>query len=736
MSSASSSKKLRKRILGNDVLDEWIEVERIRARAVLEHRDAHPAVRQARALEAVLKRMPIGIGDDEVFAGSQDCCFTTSYDLYAGGAENPVDRQAPADLREMWERDPYNIKLAGLLTPREKAAAKEMVAIGKRVTAHAIPDFELVLNEGLESIIARVEKRRGPFYEGVAIALDAAVSFARRYAALAGRMARELPEGGRRDELLRLARACRRVPAGPARDLFEAMQSFWFAYLVMTIEQAPNAYAFSVGRLDQWMYPFYKKSKGSRKEAKELIKHLWLKFVVGRSCWAVSQNILLGGQTRDGADAVNELTCLLLEATHELNVPQPSVAVRLHRGSPEKYKKLIAKMLARGGGIPALHNDESVVPSMLAQGYAEADARDYVIAGCQEYVAPGCDNSRTTAGKFNLLKCLELTLNGGTAVLSGEQVGIKMKPMRTFDAFMREYRRQVTHFIDIMVKAHNRWDRLQADERPTPFQSAIMHDCIKKGRDFRADGARYNHSGVLVHGLGSTADAIAAIKKFVYDEKKMSLKELSEAVRTDFKGREKLRRTLLNRAPKYGNDDPAVDEIAADLFEWYNKTIGRKKNACGGAWRAGFNTPSTHVHYGYKTGATPDGRLCGEAMGYGTGPVEGRTVKGPTAVVRSVTSFDHRLAGQGTDLSLSLDPTNLRDGERREKLIALFDTLFERGANHIHFNVVSPATLRDAKRRPEKYPGLIVRVHGYSSHFTGLAPDIQDDVIRRIENAL
>ncbi|MEW5946752.1 MAG: pyruvate formate lyase family protein [bacterium] len=728
--------RLKEKTLGGDVLDEWIEVERIRAKAVLRFRDLHPAVRQARVLEAVLRRMPIRIEREEILAGSQAPCFTTSYDLYAGGAENPLEKQAPDDLRRLWEQDPYNGVIAGLLTREEKTAAQEMIAIGKRVTAHCIPDFERVLNRGLEAIIAEAAGREEPFHRGVVIALKAACGFARRFSRLARKMARGEPDAERRAQLTWIARTCGRVPAKPARDFYEALQSFWFTYLIMTIEQAPNAYAFSVGRFDQWMLPFYERTGASREEAKEWIKHLWLKFVVGKACWAVSQNILLGGRKEDGADAVNELTYALLEATHELNVPQPSAAARVHRGSPARYKKFISTMLAKGGGIPALHNDEAVIPAMIAQGYSEKDACNYVIAGCQEYVAPGCDNSRTTGGKFNLLKCLELTLNEGRALISGAKVGISPGSLETYDDLVREYRRQVEHFTDLMVSAHNRWDRAQAQERPAPFLSALVDSCLERGRDFRADGARYNFTGVLVHGLGSTADALAALKKFVYEEKKIQLDELRRALLNNFEGCESLRLTLLNRAPKFGNDDPAADAIAADLFAWFNGMIGQRKNAWGGRWRAGFNTPSTHVHYGYRTGATPDGRRAGEALSYGTGPADARAKLGPTAVIRSVTAFDHSLAGQGTDLSLSIDPTNLRGEERQDKLTALFESLFERGACHVHFNAVSADTLRDAKKRPERHPTLIVRIHGFSTHFTSLAADIQDDVIRRVENEL
>lgn len=732
-----SSEKQKRAALAAEAPAGWIEVERLRAAAMERHRELPPPLRQARVLEDVLSGMPIDVGENEIFAGSQECCFTASYDLYAAGAENALEKIAPADLREHWAREEYNRRLKTLLTPLEKDAAAEMIAIGKRVTAHVIPDFELVLNRGIEALAAEAEERRGDFHKGVAIALRAAVDFAQRFAVLADRKARALPKNSRRrEELLRLARACRRVPAKPPRDFFEALQSLWFVYLVMTIEQAPNAYAFSVGRFDQWMYPFYKKSGVSKADAKEMIKHLWLKFVVGRACWAVSQNVLLGGLLPDGRDGVNELTYAALEATRELSVPQPSVAVRLHRGSPARYKKLIAEMLARGGGIPALHNDESVIPAMLAQGYSLEDARNYVIAGCQEYVAPGCDNPRTTAGKFNLLKCLELTLNGGAAALSGKKLGPAPGRMDTFGAFLREYFRQVEFFTDVMVSAHNKWDRLQAGERPVQFLSALMRPCVERGVDFRADGAKYNFSGALVHGLGSTADAIAAVKKFVYDTKRITLGELRAALRNNFSGSEPLRRLLLSRAPKFGNDDPAADAIAAILFNRYNGMMSTKRNAWGGRWRAGFNTPSTHVHYGVKTGATPDGRRAGEPMSYGTGPVEGRARLGPTAVIRSVTAFDHRLAGQGTDLSLSIDPATLGDAERRAKLIALFDTLFERGASHVHFNVVSADTLRRAKRAPGEFPNLIVRIHGFSTHFTALAPDIQDDVIRRVEGAL
>ncbi len=746
--------RLREAALQPKALNEWIEVERIRARAAKRAVDWSAMRRQADLFRSVLAELPIRIEPDELIVGSQDCCFAKTYDLYADGVEHSLAEQAPADVRAYWTADPYNVELGKLLTAEQAAAQKENVCIGKRVSAHAIPDFGMVLRHGLHHVIERArqglpqpadDRKRlhdpDDFYRAVIESCASVIHFAERFASLADRLAEKETNPVRAEELRTIAVICRQVPAQPARTFREALQSFWFCYLAMTIEQSPNAYAFSVGRLDQWVWPFLKADLSAGRitndEALELIECLWLKFVVGPECWAVSQNIMIGGVTAEGDDACNPLTLLCLEATRRLRTAQPSVAVRI---APESSPRLLEKaveVLVCGMGIPAIHNDATVIPTMRSIGYTEADARNYCIAGCQEFVAEGADNSRTTAGKFNLLKCLELALNDGVSTLSGKRLGPatgKPEAFGCYDDIWKAFRAQVTYFVDLMVDAHNRADLLIAAEKPVPFLSGMMGDCLDKGIDFRSDGARYNFSGCLVHGLGSTADALAAMRTLVFERRVVDIAELADALRTDFVGQELLRQSLLNSAPKYGNGEPEVDRIAAEVFRFTAETIQSRRNAWGGLWRAGFNTPSTHVHYGRTTGATPDGRHAGIPMSYGTGPTDGRAKQGPTAVARSVTSFNHKLATLGTDLTFSFHPTVVNGAGGRDRLAAFVRSLLDLGAHHFQINIVGAEELRAAQDRPEEYADLLVRVHGYSTRFVALERSIQDDLIARLES--
>ncbi len=743
--------RLKELALASDELTGWIELERIKAQAWPVVKDLHPSLRQAELLARMLGQMTIEVDSDDLIAGSINSAFTNSYDLYQGGAERSLGKIAPPDVRAFWREDPYERELETLLTPLDQDIQNETVCIGKRVTGHMVPNFSRVLKIGLEGVIRDAQSRHDALasdqhdkkahYQGIITACQATVNLANRYRAEALRLAGEAKDANRRQDLQRLADRCARVPLKPATSFAEALQSVWFTYMVMHIEQTPNPYAFSVGRLDQFLYSYYLGDVAggviSEDDALELLEAFWLKFIVGKSCWAVSQNILLGGTTPAGDDAVNPLSFLALRATEELRTPQPSVAVRIHRGTPAKFLHEAARVLRLGLGIPAFHNDDSVVPLKVSEGIAVNDARDYAIAGCQEPIVEGKENARTTGGKFNLAKCLELALNNGVSTLTGKQLGPETgSTFSDFSALREAYHQQVRYFVDRMVQMHNAADRLIARERPLPFLSGIIDGCIEKGRDVRVDGALYNFTGVLVHGLANVADSLMAIKQLVFDERRVELSAVLDALRTDYDNAEPLRLMLLNHAPKYGNDLDDVDRLAGEELAFVAEEVGRHENAWGGRYKAGFNTPSTHVHYGRKTGATPDGRKAKDNLAYGTGPMEGRSRKGPTAVVNSVTKFSHSPAKNGTDLNLSFTPQLVAGEAGLNTLTTVIRTLFDRGAHHIQINIVGVDTLRQAQVNPEAYRDLVVRVHGYSAYFTSLTHEIQEDIISRTASTI
>jgi formate C-acetyltransferase len=745
--------KLKDKALATDELTGWIELERIKARAWPKLKDQPASIRQAGLLSRMLAEMTISVEPEDLLAGSINNAFTNSYDLYRGGAERSLGKVAPPDVLAFWKADPYEQQLSKLLTPLEQDIQNETVCIGKRVTGHMVPDFPRILQIGLEGVIAQArlslsklpsdqsEAKGKVFYQAVVIAAEAAIAVARRYRDEALNLASKTSDPERKKDLEQLAARCEQVPLKPARTFAEALQSIWFIYMIMTIEQTPNPYAFSIGRLDQVLYPYYARDLAAGKitedEALEFLEAFWLKLVVGKSCWAVSQNILLGGLTPEGKDATNPVSFLALRATEELKTPQPSVAVRVHQNSPQDFLHQAARVLRMGLGIPAFHNDDSVVPLKCSEGIPLADARDYAIAGCQEPIVGGKENARTTGGKFNLAKCLELALNDGVSTLSGKQLGPKTGlEFQDFSSVRKAYHAQEEFFVDQMVQMHNRAEVLIARERPLPFLSGLIAGCLEKGRDVRTDGALYNFTGVLVHGLANVADSLAAVKRLVFDEKLIDMSTLLIVLRNNFVDNEPLRQLLLNRAPKYGNDVDEVDLLAGEELAFMAAEVAKYKNVWGGKFNAGFNTPSTHVHYGYNTGATPDGRKAKETLAYGTGPMEGRPSRGPTAVINSVTKFSHAPAVNGTDLNLSFTPNLLAGPAGLATLVAAVRTLFDRGAHHIQINVVDVETLRAAQAHPEAYRDLIVRVHGFSTFFTSLTRDIQEDIIARTASTI
>jgi len=767
-------KKIKENIMAKEYPEGWIEIEKIRMASFKEHKDKTAIIKNTLAFKKILEEIHIFIEEEQLIAGNIDCAFNGTYDLYESSYNREVNK-LPLDVKEFWENEEYAKRLKNILTEEEKLAAEESLCIGKRVLGHQIPDFEKVLKIGLEGIISEIKKsennwkkrlekvvntnlysstednkksilKKIEFLEAMKIALDSCIDFAKRFSELAKSLARLEEKKGninRKEELLKLAEVCRNVPLKPASSFYEACQSFWLIYTVMHIEQSVNPYAFSVGRLDQFLYPYYKHDieKGliNYEKAFEILGCLWTKFMVCKPAWAVSQNILLGGQDKEGKDATNELTYLCLDVTRFLKIPQPSVAFRYHRNISDKTMNKILDLMQEGIGMPSIHNDDSFIKSLISENISLRDVREYVIAGCQEPNIPGKENGRTTGGKFNLLKCFELALNNGCSMISGKKMGEKTGDVENFSDFEKFYNaflKQVKYAVSLMVSAHNKSDNLIAELRPVPFLSLFFDRCIEKGEDVRKSGAVYNFTGVLTHGLGSTADSLAAVKKAVFEDKVLSLRELVEILKNNYEGNEDIRNYLKNMIPKYGNDEEYVDSIVKRVALDFINIVSKNSNAVGGKYRVGFNTPSTHVRYGLNTAATPDGRKKGETLSYGTGPMQGENRKGYTATIRSVNCFSHWKATLGTDISMSLNKSLFLTGEGRDIIKSLIKTHFEMGGHHIMFNVLDSKVLRDAQKNPEKHKDIIVRVHGYSSYFVGLCKDIQEDIISRVESGL
>jgi formate C-acetyltransferase len=445
--------------------------------------------------------------------------------------------------------------------------------------------------------------------------------------------------------------------------------------------------------------------------------------------------INLGGLRADGSDAVNELSYLMLDVIEEMRQVQPNPSVQVSKKSPERFLKHAAKVIRQGMGQPDLFNCDLIVQELMRQGKSVQDARQGGTSGCVETGAFGKESYILT-GYFNMPKVLEITLNNGVDPQTGQRIGLETgnaTQFETFEELFEAYERQLNHFVDIKIRGNNVVERLYASYIPAPFLSLLIDDCIAKGKDYHDGGARYDTSYIQGVGVGTMTDALTAIKYHVFDEKTLTMAELLAALRENFEGRERMRQMLLNKAPKYGNDDDYADDVMVSVFEAYFNAIDGRPNTRGGTYRINLLPTTVHVYFGSVIGATSDGRRAGEPLSEGISPVQGADRRGPTAVIKSVAKMDHVRTG-GTLLNQKFTPQLLKDEAGLDKFVQLIRTFFKLGGHHVQFNVVDAATLRAAQDNPEQYRDLIVRVAGYSDYFCDLGQALQDEIIARTEH--
>ena len=576
------------------------------------------------------------------------------------------------------------------------------------------------------------------------IAAQAIIRFAERYADLAARQAATESDPQRRLALEKISRVCRNVPAHAPSDFHEALQYYWFVHLGVTIEL--NTWdAFCPGKLDQHLLPFYDPAK--RDEAEELLHCFWIKFnnqpappkvgvtAAESGTYTDFAQINLGGLKPDGSDGVNEVTYLLLDVIEDMRLLQPSSSVQVSKKNPDRFVRRAAKIIRTGFGQPSIFNSDLIVQELMRMGKSVTDARCGGSSGCVEVGAFGKEAYILT-GYFNLPKVLELTLHNGMDPRTGQKLGIETGDPRTlnsFDELFVAFERQLLHFVDIKVRGNNVIERLYAKYMPAPFLSLLTDDCIARGKDYHTGGARYNTSYIQGVGVGSITDELSAIKKHVFEDETLSMSALLEMLAVDFVGFERERQMLLNRTPRYGNDDDRADELMVRVFEAYFNAVDGRKNLRGGEYHINLLPTTCHVYFGSVTGATPDGRKAWTPLSEGVSPVQGADRCGPTAVVRSVAKMDHARTG-GTLLNQKFTPQVLANDEGLDKLVQLVRTYFKLDGHHIQFNVVDAATLRLAQQNPEQYRSLIVRVAGYSDYFCDLSKTLQDEIIARTEH--
>ena len=742
-------------------------------------------MRRALAFKHIVENKAIWIGDGELIVGEKgpapkatptypELCCHTLQDLDILNSREKIPFAVSPEARRVYEERiiPFwaGRSMRDLLfremTDEWKAAYEAGVFtefMEQRAPGHTVLDDKIYrrgmldFQKEIEGRFARLDYMGDP--EAYAkeqellamhVAAGALVRFAERHAEKARELAAAEGDPARRAELERIAEVCSRVPAHAPRDFHEALQYYWFVHLGVTIEL--NTWdSFCPGHLDRHLYPFYRAGLDAgvltRESAEELLQCLWIKFnnqpappkvgvtAAESGTYTDFAQINNGGLLEDGSDGVSEVTFLILDVVEEMRLLQPSSSIQVSRKNPDTFIKRAAKIIRTGYGQPSVFNADLIVEELVRQGKTVADARGGGSSGCVEVGAFGKENYNLT-GYFNMPKVLEIALAGGVDPRTGRAIGLKTGDPARFERFEEveaAFERQVRHFVDIKIRGNNVVERLYARYMPAPFLSLLIDDCIERGRDYHDGGARYNTSYIQGVGLGTMADAMTAIKFHVFDERTIAMGAFLEALRKDFADAEPLRQTLLNKTPRYGNDDDYADSVMREIFEIYFRAIDGRPNTKGGTYHINLLPTTVHVYFGSVTGATPDGRRAGTPLSEGISPVQGADRRGPTAVLRSVAKMDHVRTG-GTLLNQKFTPHLLDGEEGLDKLVGLIRGFFRLDGHHVQFNVVDADTLRAAQANPEQYRSLIVRVAGYSDYFCDLGRALQDEIIARTEH--
>ncbi len=648
----------------------------------------------------------------------------------------------------------------------DRKMGKEIKAIGKVVKinqkdhaqGHIAPDVELWMRLGPAGLLRKMEACRKAagnlsheqrdFYRAQEIVLKAASAFMLRYAELAEKLSTRKDDGYKAERLETIAGNCRRLAVRPAEGYYEALQSIWFLFVLLQAES--NASSFSPGRLDQYLYPYLEKDLEEEvmtlEEAQLLLEHLWLSFnkiVYLRNSdgaryfagFPIGFNIAIGGLDGEGKDASNLLSWMCLKAQEHIGLPQPNLSVRLHSGSPDDFTDFCSHVIGQGSGMPQIFNDESVVPALQNVGITHEDALNYAVVGCVELTTPGNNLGWSDAAMFNMVKALELALNGGVCLQTGAQMGPDLGSLETYTSYKEleeAFREQVDHFIDRMIVCCDFVDRAHAKVLPSVFLSSVIDNCMEKGLDVTAGGAKYNLSGIQLIQVANVADSLTAINTLVFEDHLLTGAEYLQALRDDWKGHEKLRQRVLRKVPKYGNDNRELDALGARWVNYFADRLTGFTNARGGVYHTGLYTVSAHVPMGMNVGASADGRFAGTPLADGgISAMYGRDEKGPTAVLQSVSRIPSMRASNGTLLNMKFLPEFFKSGDDLKKFSAFLKTFVKLKIHHIQFNVVRREDLLAAQKDPEAYKGLTIRVAGYTAYFTELARDLQDEIIAR-----
>lgn len=821
--------------LKEDLFKKMPRIESDRAviitQAYMETEDLPVILRRSHAFKKICELLPVTIRDNELIVGSntkqaRSCqvfpeysfeWLESEFDTIEKRSADPFyisddDKKILHEVYKYWKDKTTSDLATSYMADEAKQAIEHNIFTPGNYfyngIGHVTVKYDEVLKTGFKGIRQKAQNAldglcfgdadyaaKHAFLTAVVECCDAACHYAKRYSALANNLAANCGDATRKNELLKIAEICAKVPENPAESFYEACQSFWFVQMLIQTES--SGHSISPGRFDQYMYPYFKadldKGAITREFAQELMDCIWVKLndlnkardaasSEGFAGYSLFQNLIAGGQDKDGIDATNDLSFMCITASQHVMLPQPSLSARVWNGSPHEFLIRCAELTRTGIGLPAYYNDEVIIPALINRGLTMQDARDYNIIGCVEPQKAGKTDGWHDAAFFNMCRPLELVFSNGYD--KGRLVGVQtgdISQMTTFDEFYGAYKKQMNYAISLLVNADNAIDMAHAKRCPLPFLSSMVDDCIKRGTSMQEGGAVYNFTGPQGFGIANMADSLYAIKKLVFDEKKFTLSELKDAIlhnwgnsgdnareltvnivkslaekgvdvtkeqigeiyrgisenneMSDAASNERYEQIhqMIESVPKYGNDNDEVDMFARDVAYTYTRPLESYKNPRGGMYQAGLYPVSANVPLGAQTGATPDGRYAYTPVADGVSPSAGKDVNGPTAAANSVSKLDHFIASNGTLFNMKFHPSALEGRTGLNSFVALIRAYFDQKGSHMQFNVVSRETLKDAQLHPENYRGLCVRVAGYSALFTTLSKSLQDDIINRTE---
>jgi len=744
-----------------------------------------PIIRFAKAMAYILENMTIKIWDDEVVVGNRTTKIVGTAlfpEVRIDTIELDLDHYSTREVQNFliseedkkvlkekiipyWKNEEETVKSlfnSYLDTELNELMLMLLYVVDTNITngvGHFFPGFSNVLANGFNGLLSKVEEQEKKFsknveklkfLETIKIVLNGAKAYIDRYSELAKRKANLERDPERKKELLEISEICSNISKDAPNSFKEALQLIFFIQVISGIED--GGFAISLGRLDQILFPYYindfKKGIISEEEAKFLIKCFYLKLstlwnlilqkgLIAAEGPPIAENLTIGGVDLNGKDATNELSYLLLESYAELKTVQPAFSVRINPNTPEELLKVVSEAI-KGGVSIGLFNDSVMIPGLKKLGYSLSDAREYAPIGCVEPGHPFKSFGCTNATQFNIVKCLELTLNNGTDMFTRNEYGIKnSKKIETYQDLWEELTLQIRYFMGKMVETMNYLEQAIAELNPQPFLSATINDCIKRGLDVTRGGAIYDFTTTQLIGLATIADSLAVIKKIVFEENLLSYDEMIQILAKNYRGRyrekkgEEWRQIFINKAPKFGNDNDYVDTIAKEVASLFCEELLKYKNYRGGNYNPGIYSTSFHLAFGVFTAASADGRKSRDPLSNGVGPTNNRDKNGPTAILNSVMKLENELMTNGNSVTLNFHPNTLKVDTFIPMIKAFFK---EKGGYHFQLNVIGKNTLCDAQLHPDQYQGLVVRIAGYTVLFNELSKSAQDDIIARTQH--